>query len=159
MKMLPVLLIAAGIAAMAGLVLHFGAGSVAAALLAVGLAGFASVTLIHTVLIAVMGLAWQVLLPGTKPWVAVWGRFVRDAAAEALPLSQLGGFVFGVRALQLGRVSAIGGALSMSVDLVMELWAKLPYFVAAADERISVGGQSVCRSLDRRFAADQRPRA
>ena len=79
MKMLPVLLIAAGIAAMAGLVLHFGAGSVAAALLAVGLAGFASVTLIHTVLIAVMGLAWQVLLPGTKPWVAVWGRFVRDA--------------------------------------------------------------------------------
>jgi putative membrane protein len=127
MKMLPVLLIAAGIAAMAGLVLHFGAGSVAAALLAVGLAGFASVTLIHTVLIAVMGLAWQVLLPGTKPWVAVWGRFVRDAASEVLPLSQVGGYVLGTRAIALAGVPATIGVASMIVDITLEFVGQLGY--------------------------------
>ncbi|HVX73546.1 MAG TPA: hypothetical protein VHB19_12120, partial [Devosia sp.] len=62
-KALSVVLIAAGVAAMAGLVLHFGAAAVGAALLAVGFAGFAGVTLLHTALIAVMGLAWAVLLP------------------------------------------------------------------------------------------------
>ena len=87
MRVLSLLLIAAGIAAMAALVLHFGASAVGAALLAVGFAGFASVTLLHVALIALMGLAWAVLLPGTKSWVVVWGRFVRDAGSEVLPLS------------------------------------------------------------------------
>lgn len=127
MKTLSLLLIAAGIAAMAALVLHFGAGAVGAALLAVGLAGFASVTLLHVALIALMGLAWAVLLPGTKPWIAVWGRFVRDAGSEVLPLSQVGGYVLGTRAVALAGVPATQGAASTIVDVTLEFVGQLAY--------------------------------
>jgi glycosyltransferase 2 family protein len=126
-KLLPVLLIAAGIAAMAALVLHFGAGAVAAALLAVGLSGFVAVTLIHTALIAVMGLAWGALLSGAKPWVAIWGRFVRDAGSEVLPLSQVGGYVLGTRAVALAGVPATNGAASTIVDVTLEFVGQLAY--------------------------------
>jgi putative membrane protein len=127
MKLLPVLLIAAGIAVMAALVLHFGAGAVADSLLAVGLGGFVSVTLIHTALIAVMGLAWQALLPGTRPWVAVWGRFVRDAGSEVLPLSQVGGYVLGTRAVALAGVPATLGAATTIVDVTLEFVGQIAY--------------------------------
>lgn len=127
MRALSLLLIAAGIAAMAALVLHFGAGAVGAALLAVGFAGFASVTLLHVALIALMGLAWAVLLPGTKSWVVVWGRFVRDAGSEVLPLSQVGGYVLGTRAIALAGVPATQGAASTIVDVTLEFVGQLAY--------------------------------
>jgi len=127
MKIVPVLLIAAGIATMAALVLHFGAGAVGAALLAVGLAGFVTVVLVHTVLIAGMGLAWQVLLPDAKPWAAIWGRFVRDAGSEVLPLSQVGGYVLGTRAIALAGVPATIGAASTIVDVTLEFVGQLAY--------------------------------
>jgi glycosyltransferase 2 family protein len=127
MKILPIVLIAAGIAAMAALVLHFGAGAVGAALVAIGLPGFAAVTLIHCVLIGAMGLAWQALLPGAKPWIAVWGRFVRDAGSEVLPLSQVGGYVLGTRAVALGGVPATQGAASTIVDVTLEFVSQLAY--------------------------------
>ena len=60
----------------------------------------------------------------------MWARAVRDAAAETLPFSQIGGFVLGVRALRLSGPAALRGILSMSVDLVVELAAKLPYALA-----------------------------
>jgi putative membrane protein len=126
-KLLPVLLIAAGIAAMAVLVVHFGAGAVVAALLAVGFAGFASVTAIHIALIAVMGLAWGLLIPGFRPWVAIWSRFVRDAGSEVLPLSQVGGYVLGTRAMALAGVPATQGAASTIVDVTLEFVSQLAY--------------------------------
>jgi glycosyltransferase 2 family protein len=127
MRLLPVLLIAAGVAAMAALVLHFGAGSVAAALLAVGLAGFAGVTAIHVALIVVMGIAWGALIPRAQSWVAVWGRFVRDAGSEVLPLSQVGGYVLGTRAIALAGVPATEGAASTIVDVTLEFVGQLGY--------------------------------
>jgi putative membrane protein len=126
-KLLPILLIAAGIAAMAVLVIHFGAGAVAAALVAVGFAGFASVTAIHTTLIALMGLAWTALLPDARWWVPVWGRFVRDAGSEVLPLSQVGGYVLGTRAVALAGVPATQGAASTIVDVTLEFLSQLAY--------------------------------
>ena len=127
MKLLPILLIAAGIAAMAALVLHFGAEAVGAALLAVGLGGFAAVVAIHTALIALMGLAWGALLPSARAWVTVWGRFVRDAGSEVLPLSQVGGYVLGTRAAALAGVPASQGAASTIVDVTLEFVGQLAY--------------------------------
>jgi putative membrane protein len=127
MKLVPLGLIVAGIAAMAALVIHFGAESVGAALFAVGLLGFASVTAIHTVLIVAMGFAWAALLPGTRPWVAVWGRFVRDSGSEVLPLSQVGGYVLGTRAVALAGVPATQGAASTIVDVTLEFVGQLAY--------------------------------
>jgi glycosyltransferase 2 family protein len=141
MKLLPVLLVAAGIAAMAALVLHFGAGSVAAALAAVGFGGFASVTAIHTALIAVMGLAWGVLIPGAKPWVAVWGRLVRDAGSEVLPLSQVGGYVLGTRAVGLAGVSATEGAASTIVDVTLEFVSQLGYIAVGLVWLLHLGAE------------------
>ena len=63
------------VAAMAGLALigvlvgYFGADAVIRSLIAVGWAGFATICLIHLVLIAAMGIAWWALLPGTKPLI------------------------------------------------------------------------------------------
>ncbi len=122
----------AGIAVLAGLTIYAGAGGVLRAFTALGLSGLAIIVLIHLPVEALMGWAWWIVgkdLAGATRRKFIWARFLRDGAAETLPFSQLGGFVLGVRALHLGRIGAIGGALSMSVDLVMELWAKLPYFV------------------------------
>jgi putative membrane protein len=126
-KLAPILLIAVGIAAMVALVVHFGAGAVVAALAAVGLSGFAAVTVIHIALIALMGLAWGALLPGVRPRVMIWGRFVRDAGSEVLPLSQVGGYVLGTRALALARVPATQGAASTIVDVTLEFVSQLAY--------------------------------
>lgn len=127
MRFLPIVMIAAGIAAMAALVVHFGAASVGAALAAVGFGGYAAVVAIHTALIALMGLAWGVLLPDTKAWVTVWGRFVRDSGSEVLPLSQVGGYVLGTRAVALAGVPATQGAASTIVDVTLEFVAQLVY--------------------------------
>jgi hypothetical protein len=89
----------AGLALIGVLVAYFGAHAVIRSLLAVGWAGFGTICLIHLVLIAVMGLAWWVLLPGTSLWISIWGRFVRDAGSEVLPLSQVGGYLLGARAI------------------------------------------------------------
>src|ERR1700733_6794628 len=100
-RIFAILAVVAGISAMVALVWRLGAAAVLHSLVAIGVLGFVSVCLIHTALIAAMGVAWYALLPGTKPWVAIWGRFVRDAGSEVLPLSQVGGYVLGTRAIAL----------------------------------------------------------
>jgi putative membrane protein len=127
MRFFPVVAVIAGIAAMLALVWRLGAAAVLHSLVAIGPLGFVSVVLIHTVLIAVMGLAWYALLPGTRPWVAIWGRFVRDAGSEVLPLSQVGGYVLGTRAVALFGVPMTRGAASTIVDVTLEFVAQLGY--------------------------------
>jgi glycosyltransferase 2 family protein len=167
MKFLPALLIAGGIAVMALLVVHFGAGAVAAALLAVGLPGLASVTLIHIALIAGMGLAWQALLPGVKPWVAIWGRFVRDSGSEVLPLSQVGGYVLGTRAIALAGVPATQGAASTIVDVTLEFVGQIGYIAigliwllhlhaGGIEPRLVVLGLAIASSFAAAFIVVQR---
>jgi glycosyltransferase 2 family protein len=123
-----------GVAAAAAATVYAGAGAVAQALHSLHLTGLLLIALLHVPIGAAMGLAWW-LAAGEAPPASrarfCWARFVRDAAAEVLPFSQLGGFVLGVRALGLARTSIARGAVSMSIDLVIELAAKLPYVAAA----------------------------
>lgn len=113
---------------MAGaLVAYFGVDAVIRSLLAVGWIGFGTICLIHAALIAVMGVAWWVLLPGTSVWVAVWGRFVRDAGSEVLPLAQIGGYLLGARAIMLAGVSGTAAAASTIVDVTLEFLAQIAY--------------------------------
>jgi len=127
MRFFPILAVIAGITAMVALVWRLGAAAVLHSLIAIGPFGFASVCLIHTALIALMGLAWWALLPGTRPWAAIWGRFVRDAGSEVLPLSQVGGYVLGTRALALAGVPGTRGAASTIVDVTLEFVGQLVY--------------------------------
>ena len=131
MKGISVVAAVIGLAAIAALVIHSGAAPVARSLLAVGIVGFAAICLIHLVLIAVMGIAWWALLPGAKPWAAIWARLVRDSASEVLPLSQIGGYVLGARALAVAGVSRSDAAAGTIVDVSLEFFAQLAYIAIA----------------------------
>lgn len=125
-----VLALAAGAAIAAILVVHFGLRSVGEVLAALGWSGFAAVVVFHFFLIALMGLAWWLLGAGradAKVRRFVWGRLIRDSASEVLPLSQVGGFVLGARALTSSGVSGVFSAASTFVDLSVELVSKLAY--------------------------------
>ena len=122
-----------GAAILVVVVLYAGAGAIVRALEGLGLAGLLLIVLAHLPIEALMGLSWR-LAAGQAPPASrgrfIWARLVRDAAAETLPFSQIGGFVLGVRALRSSGVEALKAVLSMSVDLIIELSAKLPYVLA-----------------------------
>jgi glycosyltransferase 2 family protein len=122
-----VVIVIAGVAAIAALIGYFGAGAVWHSLRSIGATGFAAICAIHLILIVLMGLAWQALLPGTSPLKTIWARLLRDSAAEALPLSQVGGYVIGARALSLFGVSAAASTASTIVDVTLEFFAQLVY--------------------------------
>jgi putative membrane protein len=127
MKALPIVAVILGVTAMAVLVAYFGAEAVMNSLAAVGLGGFIAVCGIHLALTALMGLAWRALLPGAPSGRVMWARLVRDSGSEALPLSQVGGYVLGVRALTLAGVPATLAAASTIVDVTLEFVAQLAY--------------------------------
>jgi putative membrane protein len=122
-----------GAAVLAATLVYAGAGAVVRTLEGLRGRGLVLIVLAHLPIVALMGIAWS-LASGTVrtagPLRFVWARLVRDAAAETLPFSQVGGFVLGVRALRLDGAAALRGVLSMAVDLVIELGAKLPYVLA-----------------------------
>jgi glycosyltransferase 2 family protein len=125
--------LALGAAVLAATLIYAGAAAVMRTLEGLRLSGLLIIVLVHLPIIAFMGIAWRFATgsaPPASPQKFVWARAVRDAAAETLPFSQLGGFVLGVRALRLNGPAALRGILSMSVDLVVELAAKLPYALA-----------------------------
>ncbi len=98
------------------------------AVLSVGAPGFALVCAWQMVLFAALGLGWFVLLPAGRawrPWVAVWGRMVRDAAGQLLPFSLVGGFVLGARAVTLHGVTWKQATASTVVDLTAEFLAQI----------------------------------
>jgi putative membrane protein len=127
--------LALGAAVLAATLVYAGTGAVVQTLERLRLTGLLILVLAHVPIVALMGGAWY-LATGTVPIASprrfMWARLVRDAAAETLPFSQIGGFVLGVRALRLGGPAALRGVLSMTVDLVVELAAKLPYVLAGA---------------------------
>ena len=127
MRLFPVLAALVGLALMTALVAYFGVAAVTRPLVAVGWTGLAAICAIHLALLGVMGIAWAVLLPGTSLWVPVWGRLVRDSGSELLPLSQIGGYVLGARAVTLAGVPAINATASTIVDVTLELFGQLGY--------------------------------
>jgi putative membrane protein len=117
----------------AALFFHFGYGPVATAFKSMGWLGFAAIVLFRLGLVVLMGSSWWVLGRGRADAAVgrfVWGRLIRDSASEVLPLSQLGGFVSGARAVALRGVSGSFATASTLVDLSVELVTKLPYALA-----------------------------
>ena len=131
MKLFSIFAAIAGLSLTAALVAYFGLGAVARPLVAVGWTGFSVICLIHLALIAIMGIAWGALLLGTSLWVPIWGRLVRDSGSELLPLSQVGGYVLGARAVTLSGVSGTSATASTIVDVTLELFGQLAYTALA----------------------------
>ncbi len=111
-----------------------GFGAVGQALLAVGWTGFFAVAAFHLGTVVLCGIAWFVVAPpAERPRcrVFVWGRLVREAVSEILPLSQLGGFVVGGRAASLAGLSGRLAAASSVVDATVELLAQIVFAALA----------------------------
>lgn len=122
-----------GLAVLAALTVYAGAGAILHAVAGLKLQGLFIVAALHVPVLVLLGLAWWLVarpMEGASRRVLVWARFVREAASEVLPFSQAGGFAIGLRAAHLGGMRVVSAAASMAVDLVTELWAKLPYVAA-----------------------------
>jgi putative membrane protein len=127
-----VLLLLVGVAVATGLVAWFNAGAILTTLVAIGWGGFALICAFHFCLIAINGVAWHVLTPDVprRRWpIFIWARLVRTAAAEVLPLSQLGGPAAGIRLAILHGVPAAIAAAAVIVDVAIEFLTQLAYAV------------------------------
>jgi putative membrane protein len=130
MKRLSVGLAVLGLLVATLLIGWFGVGRILVGVLSVGWGGFAIVLGWQVLLFAILGLAWDAISPrreARRLWVFIWGRMVRDAAANCLPFSQVGGFVFGARAVTLHGVNWSLATASTVVDVTAEFLAELAF--------------------------------
>jgi putative membrane protein len=112
------------------LLAYFGFANVAGAVGNIGWPQFALIVGWQIVLFIVLGIAWDVIMPTRdrrRFWVPVWGRMVRDAAANCLPFSQVGGFVFGARAITVLGVEWHTATASTVVDITAEFLAQIVF--------------------------------
>jgi glycosyltransferase 2 family protein len=130
MRIFAILAFMAGLGVVTLLVGRYGVGAVGSALVAVGSVGFLAILCLHLVVIVCCGIAWWILVPiagRAAPRSFVWGRLVRDAGSEVLPLSQLGGYMLGARATVLAGVRGAMAAASTVVDVTTELLGQITY--------------------------------
>ena len=130
MKLRLAILATVGVALTLYLVRYVGWHAVLSAVGALGFVGFGVFSLCGLLVFVLLGAAWQVLLQGPDtPRLAllIRARLVRDAGAEVLPLSQLGGIALGVRAAILQGLAAPLAAASMIVDVTTEMLAQIAY--------------------------------
>ena len=127
MKAIPIIAAILGLAMTGALVGYFGAGAVIQSLRAIGWVGFLAICIIHLGVTSLEGIAWRLLVPGARVQALIWGRLIRDAGSEVLPVSQMGGCVLGARAVALAGVPGSLAAASTMVDLTLEFLAKLAY--------------------------------
>jgi glycosyltransferase 2 family protein len=119
-----------GLVVSVALVFWFGFSGVLAAIASAGWGGFATICAWQLLLFLVLGLAWNIIVPPRavrRLWLFVWGRMVRDASANCLPFSQVGGFIFGARAVTLHGISWPLATASTVVDVTAEFLAQLAF--------------------------------
>ena len=136
-----VIALTVGVIAAAAAVAYAGSGAVVRAIESLHVSGLLVLVLLHLPIVAMMGFAWWLASggdPPASPSRFLWARFVRDAASEVLPFLQFGGVVFGLRALGRGRAITVG-AVSASIDGVIELAAKLPSYACGVDHLVCTG--------------------
>lgn len=112
------------------LVAYFGLGNVMGAVSKIGWPEFALIVGWQLVLFIILGVGWDVIMPvreGRRFWVPIWGRMVRDAAANCLPFSQVGGFIFGARAVTLQGIEWHTATASTVVDVTAEFLAQIVF--------------------------------
>jgi putative membrane protein len=112
------------------LVAWFGVGNIGAAIGRIGWPEFALIVGWQLVLFVILGIAWDIIMPardGRRFWMPIWGRMVRDAAANCLPFSQVGGFIFGARALTVHGVEWHTATASTVVDVTAEFLAQIVF--------------------------------
>ncbi len=125
-KKLTLLIALAGLALATGAVIWLGAGHIFHAILKIGWLGLLYVVAWQLFIFILLGLGWWILCPGSPPWLLVWGRQVREGGETCLPFSEIGGLIFGARAIMLGGVGFARAGASSIVDVTCEGIALAP---------------------------------
>jgi putative membrane protein len=124
-----------GAALLVWLLAAAGLGAVATAITHLGLAGFAGVVASQLGLSVLMGWAWQRLgagRPDARLGRFIWARLVRDAVAQALPFTQVGGVVLGARALTLEGVAGDFATAASLTDMAVEFASQIVFVAIGA---------------------------
>jgi putative membrane protein len=122
--------LALGLALTVGVVAHVGAGALEKAARAVGWGGFALYALVSALIFLPLGLAWKAAAPAVpaRMFLAfVWGRIMREAASDILPLAQVTGLFVGVRAVGRRGIPEASVVGSLIIDLTTEMAAQVLY--------------------------------
>lgn len=130
MKRLSIALALFGLLLATLLIGSFGFHTVTSAVGHAGWSGFAVICAWQLVIFVPLGLGWDQVARARaiyRPWLFLWGRMVRDASANCLPFSQLGGFIFGTRALVLHGLSWPVATATTIVDITAEFLAELAF--------------------------------
>jgi glycosyltransferase 2 family protein len=133
-RRISILLAAIGLGLGIALIDWSGLGDVSRAVMSVGWSGFVLTLGWQMLLFITLGFAWDSVgqIGGRRAaWVWVWGRMVREAAANLLPLAQMGGFVAGARAVNLCGVGGSFAAASTIVDVTAEVLAQIAFAITA----------------------------
>lgn len=140
--------LAAGLFIATAVIGYFNLGAVLSALRPIGFGGFLIVLLAQLALGLPLGLAWWTVAPRQpvrRIGVFVWSSLSAEAAANVLPLSQLGGVAVASRVATLAGVPGSVALGSNIVDITMELAAQLVWtmagvFLLAQHAQGSAGG-------------------
>ncbi len=119
-----------GLAVATAVVGWIGFGAVFTAFATIGWRGVAFLSVYSLLPLAILGTAWFVIgdHPPLRQWgVFIWARAARDAGAELLPFSHVGGFVIGARAAILRGVTATAAYSTTIVDVTTETIAQLGF--------------------------------
>ncbi len=119
----------AGLAIATGAVLWFGAGPILGAIVKIGWRGLFEVVAWQLFVYVLLGLAWWLVCPGVAPWTVIWGRLVREGGQTCLPFSEIGGLIFGARAVMLGGVDFARAGASSIVDVTCEGIGLVPFLL------------------------------
>ena len=129
MKRTTIVIALVGVAVGVAVVVWLGAGKIAHAVFSVGWRGFAEIVGWQAAVYILLGLAWSIVCPGVSILTVVWGRLVREGGETCLPFSEIGGLLFGARAIMLRGVGLALAAASSIVDVATEGMALLPYIL------------------------------
>jgi glycosyltransferase 2 family protein len=130
MRKFAVVAFATGLAGAVAVVVWFGAGAIASAIAGLGWLGFFVICLAHAPVAALLGAGWRVCMaPDVRVSLpaVIWARVLRDAGAEVLPFSEIGGFVIGARAAMIAGVAGVDTAASTLADLTTEAVAQIAF--------------------------------
>lgn len=109
-----------------------GLGGVAEAAHRIGAGGAILYYLYSLLVFGLLGGAWLTAAPGEPPPRIVafaWARLIREAVADLLPFSQIGGIIVGTRTLVAQGVARPRVYASMIVDMTTEMASQLLFTV------------------------------
>jgi putative membrane protein len=117
-----------GLVAICLFLVRFGVGPILGSLQSLGLVGFVVFCLYTLGVLSLLGTCWYILVksvPLRQLGGFIFGRIMREVAADILPFAQVGGFIMGVRGASLFGVSTSLAVASSVVDLGTEMAGQL----------------------------------